>query len=61
MYFCYFKHAYSGCSLNFARSLAPAVAQTTFKGLWTYFVGQLVAAILVPLLWRFIISAEEPD
>ncbi|KAH8261036.1 hypothetical protein KR044_002587, partial [Drosophila immigrans] len=57
---CYAGHFHSGCSLNFFRSLAPAVVQLQFNGLWTYFVGQLLAAILVPILWRFVISEGEP-
>ncbi|KAM8714304.1 hypothetical protein ACLKA7_014436 [Drosophila subpalustris] len=53
--------AYCGCSLNFARTLAPAIIQLKFDGIWTYLVGQLVAAVIVPVLWRFVIQAEEPD
>jgi len=32
-----------------------------FQGIWTYLVGQLIAAILVPVLWRFVIAEEEPE
>ncbi|KAM8714305.1 hypothetical protein ACLKA7_014437 [Drosophila subpalustris] len=55
---CLAGQASSGCSLNFFRSLAPALTQLNFDGLWAYFIGQLLAAVLVPLLWRFVIAEE---
>ncbi|XP_062131138.1 aquaporin-2-like [Drosophila sulfurigaster albostrigata] len=58
---CFAGHFHGGCSVNFFRSLAPAVVQLEFDGLWAYFVGQLVAAILVPVLWRFVIADEKPE
>ncbi|XP_030562584.1 probable aquaporin NIP-type [Drosophila novamexicana] len=50
-----------GCSLNFFRSLAPACISQQFNGLWVYFVAHLLAAVLVPVLWRFLIAEEKPE
>ena len=49
----------SGCSLNPARSFAPAVIEAIVKGgnkdpikqIWIYIVGPLVGSILAALLW----------
>jgi aquaporin Z len=43
---------YTGTSLNPARSEGPAVAFTDLPDLWIYFVGPLVGALGVALLWR---------
>lgn len=55
----YAGYMYTGTSLNFARTLAPSLIQMEFHGIWTYFVGQVLAAILMPLLWRFVLSSKE--
>ncbi|EDW02261.1 GH21898 [Drosophila grimshawi] len=52
---------YTGGTLNFYRSLAPAIVHVTFGGLWCIFVAHLLATIVVALLWRFLIAAEEPQ
>ena len=50
----------SGCSLNPARSLAPAVIQVMaggdkdpIKQIWIYLVGPLLGAIIAAFVWPF--------
>ena len=52
----------SGCSLNPARSLAPAVIQVMADGdrdpikhIWIYIAGPLLGAIIAALIWPFFI------
>ena len=43
---------YTGSSLNPARSEGPAFAFSDLPDLWIYFVGPLVGALGIALLWR---------
>lgn len=54
------QSTYTGCSVNFFRSFAPALIALDFRDLWCYFVGQ-VLSLLVPVLWRLVIEDVEPD
>lgn len=44
----------SGASMNPARSLAPALFEGRMGGLWIYFVGPAVGALLAALLYEWI-------
>ncbi|MCI4363017.1 MAG: aquaporin family protein [Thermoplasmata archaeon] len=48
----YFIGAWSGSSLNPARTLAPAVLSATYSGLWIYLTAVPLGACLVAALWR---------
>lgn len=43
---------WTGCSLNPARSLAPAVLSGTYQDLWIYLVAAPLGALAVAALWR---------
>ncbi|KAH8394766.1 hypothetical protein KR222_005156, partial [Zaprionus bogoriensis] len=57
---CYAIGGYTGCSVNFFRSLSPAICALKFDNLWCYLVGQIIA-LLVPVLWRFAIAEDDPE
>ncbi|XP_030380645.1 lens fiber major intrinsic protein-like [Scaptodrosophila lebanonensis] len=57
----YAGHRYTGSSMNFVRTFAPGVVQLEFKGMWTYFVAHMLGAVLVPLLWRFVLAEKSSD
>lgn len=43
---------WTGCSLNPARTLAPAILSATFTDLWVYLTAVPIGAILVAALWK---------
>lgn len=50
---------FSGSSVNPARSFGPALVGAEMTGLWVYFVGPLVGAVLAWGLWRVLGTAPE--
>ncbi|XP_017750307.1 PREDICTED: aquaporin-2 isoform X1 [Rhinopithecus bieti] len=46
---------YTGCSMNPARSLAPAVVTGKFDDHWGFWIGPLVGAILGSLLYNYVL------
>jgi aquaporin Z len=52
--------AYTGTSLNPARSEGPAVAFGDLADLWLYFAGPILGAIAVALVWRIGTPANRP-
>lgn len=46
---------YTGCSMNPARSLAPAVITGKFDDHWVFWIGPLVGAILGSLLYNYVL------
>ncbi|XP_028899742.1 aquaporin-like [Zeugodacus cucurbitae] len=49
---------YTGASMNVARSLPPAVFTNIWTSFWIYPVAHVPAAILVPLAWKFLHTAD---
>lgn len=49
----------SGASMNPARTLAPALAQAEFSGLWIYFAGPMTGAVLAAWLYEWIRCESE--
>ncbi|XP_047161499.1 aquaporin NIP2-1-like [Vigna umbellata] len=50
----------SGGSMNPARTLGPAIATSTYKGLWVYFVGPITGAVLAAWSYNVIRDTEHP-
>jgi len=50
----------SGGSMNPARTLGPAIATSSYKGLWLYFVGPITGAILAAWSYNVIRDTEHP-
>ncbi|XP_052888209.1 aquaporin AQPAn.G-like [Anopheles moucheti] len=48
----------TGASMNPARSLAPAVWNNSYEGLWIYFVGPTIGSILMASIYRYIFWQE---
>ncbi|XP_037703943.1 aquaporin-2 isoform X3 [Choloepus didactylus] len=46
---------YTGCSMNPARSLAPAVITGKFDDHWVFWIGPLVGAVLGSLLYNYVL------
>jgi aquaporin NIP len=43
---------WTGCSLNPARTLAPAILSGTFSDVWIYFTAVPLGALVVALVWK---------
>lgn len=50
----------SGGSMNPARTLGPAIATSSYKGLWVYFVGPITGAVLAAWSYNVIRDTEHP-
>lgn len=51
----------TGASMNPARSLAPAVWNRNYDGLWIYFAGPTIGAILMTSIYRYIFWQEHNE
>uniref|UniRef100_A0A182J383 Uncharacterized protein n=1 Tax=Anopheles atroparvus TaxID=41427 RepID=A0A182J383_ANOAO len=51
----------TGASMNPARSLAPAVWNCSYDGLWIYFAGPTIGAILTATIYRYMFWQESDD
>nr|AFP49897.1 aquaporin 4b [Glossina morsitans morsitans] len=50
---------YTGCSMNPARSFAPALWNVDFTDHWVYWLGPISGAITATCLWKYILRAKE--
>lgn len=50
----------TGCSLNPARSLAPALLFGNFNNLWVYWAGPLSGGLLMSLFYRLVLYENSP-
>lgn len=51
---CFVFAPYTGCSLNPARSIAPAIWNGYWTNHWVYWIGPIFGAVLASLLYRFL-------
>jgi len=51
----------TGGSFNPARWFGPALVSNDWGGVWPYIVGPLLGALIAALIYKFVISAGEPD
>uniref|UniRef100_A0A1Y9HB11 Aquaporin n=1 Tax=Anopheles farauti TaxID=69004 RepID=A0A1Y9HB11_9DIPT len=51
----------TGASMNPARTLAPAIWNHSYDGLWIYFAGPTVGAILTATIYRYLFWQECKD
>ncbi|XP_062586887.1 aquaporin AQPAe.a-like [Saccostrea cucullata] len=49
--------AYTGCSMNPARSFGPAVIQNAWDAHWVFWIGPFVGSFVAALLYEYIFSA----
>lgn len=49
--------AYTGCSMNPARSFGPAVIQNAWDAHWVFWIGPMVGSFVAALLYEYIFSA----
>lgn len=57
--FCPLYRPISGASMNPARTLGPAIASASYKGIWIYFVGPVIGAILGAVSYDVIRDKEK--
>ncbi len=50
--------AFTGASVNPARSLAPAIVVGEFNDIWIYLAGPAVGAVLAWVLYKFIVTGD---
>ncbi|XP_013392640.1 aquaporin AQPAn.G [Lingula anatina] len=53
-----YAHEYTGCSMNPARSLGPALISDTWTNHWVYWVGPLVGGLIAGFLYEFIFAED---
>jgi len=46
--------------MNPARTLGPAIATSSYKGLWVYFVGPITGAVLAAWSYNVIRDTDHP-
>jgi MIP family channel proteins len=51
----------TGGSFNPARWFGPALVSNDWGGVWPYIVGPLLGAMIAALIYKFVITAGEPD
>ncbi|PWA79641.1 major intrinsic protein, Aquaporin-like protein [Artemisia annua] len=51
----------SGGSMNPARTIGPALASNTYKGIWVYIVGPITGTLLGVMCYSFIRATNEQD
>uniref|UniRef100_A0A336LPE3 CSON015249 protein n=1 Tax=Culicoides sonorensis TaxID=179676 RepID=A0A336LPE3_CULSO len=51
---------YTGCSMNPARSLGPAIWNQDFQGHWIYWVGPMLAGLLVTYVYKIVFYRDVP-
>lgn len=49
---------YSGCSLNPARTLAPAIWNGYWRNHWVYWIGPIAGAVIAASFYRFLFSSK---
>lgn len=54
--FIYLYRPISGGSMNPARTLGPAIATSSYKGIWVYMVGPITGALLGT--WSYVVIQE---
>lgn len=52
---------YTGASMNPARTLPPAVWNSSYKSLWIYFVAPPLAGVIMPLIYKYVFRREVPQ
>ncbi|XP_058462855.1 aquaporin AQPAn.G-like isoform X2 [Malaya genurostris] len=52
---------YTGASMNPARTLAPAIWNSSFKMIWVYMVAPPLAGIVFTLIYKYVFRREVPD
>jgi aquaporin NIP len=50
----------SGGSMNPARTIGPAIASASYKGIWVYFVGPVTGTLLGAWSYKLIRMPDEP-
>ncbi|XP_017281559.1 aquaporin-1-like [Kryptolebias marmoratus] len=50
---------YTGCGINPARSLGPALIQLSFDDHWVYWAGPLSAGVVAALLYNYLLAPRE--
>ncbi|CAK6957588.1 aquaporin-1-like [Scomber scombrus] len=51
--------SYTGCGMNPARSLGPAIVQKSFDDHWVYWVGPLSAGVVAALLYNQLLAPRD--
>ena len=46
--------------MNPARTIGPAIANASYKGIWVYMVGPVVGALLGAFVYEIIRESDEP-
>ncbi|KAK7860673.1 putative aquaporin nip-type [Quercus suber] len=59
-YHSYISRPLSGGSMNPARTIGPALASATYKGIWVYVVGPVIGTILGAYTYNLIRESDKP-
>ncbi|XP_055527513.1 aquaporin AQPAn.G-like isoform X2 [Wyeomyia smithii] len=52
---------YTGASMNPARTLAPAIWNSSYKMLWVYMVAPPLAGVVFTLIYKYVFRREVPE